>query len=385
MSFPRKQIKANARAALSANYWPIIGYPLLLLIALETAMSVFFTVIMFGIMAVFGISTGLESLMYGEPDVAAIVVGYIIYIVIVALVGLVAMVFQVGELKFYYEFYRGSKADFGTFFTGFKNNGMWRIMGGMFLMGLYIYLWSLLLIIPGIIKTYQYRMFPYLLIDRPDLSIRECFAMTKKMTAGHKGDLFVMDLSFIGWVILSLFTCGLLAIFYVGPYMSLSQAGCYDFLKRVRMGQPGPGNGQPNPGPQQFNPNGNQNFNQGPVFQSATFESQATAQPAQAPEANYAQPVEPAQAPEASYAQPVAPAQAPETSYAQPVAPAQAPETSYAQPVEPAQAPETSYAQPVEPVQAPEASYAQPVEPAQASDTNTTGPIVVDNDDIFDE
>ncbi|SDB40992.1 Uncharacterized membrane protein [Pseudobutyrivibrio sp. YE44] len=400
MSFPRKQIKANARAALSANYWPIVGYPFLLGLLLEAALSVFFTVVIVALLAVVGFSAGLEGLFDGSAGVGFLVGFYIIYMVSIVIICLFMNVITVGELKFYYEFYRGSKGDFGTFFEGFKNHRMWRIIGGMFLMALKLMLWPIpgyilmlvgivmaemdtmwviLAVVGGIlyfagcvmtiIKGYQYRMIPYLLIDRPDLTIKECFKMTKQMTDGYKGALFVMDLSFIGWVLLSLLTCGILIIFYVGPYIHLAEAGCYDFLKRTRMGQPGPRPGQPMPGqpvpgPQQFGqgyvPNGVDNANQGPVFQSASFEPQAPAQN------NFAQPVET-------------------------VAPQQ---PSFEQPVEPVAPQQPSFEQPVETVAPEQPSYEAPVEPAQPEQTfdasspsgeNTYGPKVVENDDIFDE
>lgn len=100
----------------------------------------------------------------------------------------------------------------------------------MFFRDLYTILWSLLLIIPGIIKAYEYRMIPYLLGDNPQLSMEEAFAKSKEMMDGQKWNTFVLDLSFIGWSILCMLTLGILNIFYVGPYVNLTNAALYNSL-----------------------------------------------------------------------------------------------------------------------------------------------------------
>ena len=102
----------------------------------------------------------------------------------------------------------------------------------MFLEGLYIFLWSLLFIIPGIIKTYEYLMVPYILAENPELSTKEVFARSKQMMTGDKWNAFVLQLSFLGWILLSVFTCGILLIFYVGPYSELTYAELYAVLKQ---------------------------------------------------------------------------------------------------------------------------------------------------------
>ncbi len=101
----------------------------------------------------------------------------------------------------------------------------------MFLRDLYTFLWGLLLIIPGIVKSYEYRMIPYILAENPEISTKEAFAKSKAMMAGQKWKAFVLDLSFIGWELLSLFTAGLLHVFYVGPYRDLTNAALYEALE----------------------------------------------------------------------------------------------------------------------------------------------------------
>ena len=95
---------------------------------------------------------------------------------------------------------------------------------------LYTFLWSLLFVIPGIIKSYSYAMTPYILIDRPELSATDAVKESEKMMNGHKMDLFILDLSFIGWILLSMLTCGILLL-YVEPYMQAARAAFYLELK----------------------------------------------------------------------------------------------------------------------------------------------------------
>lgn len=106
---------------------------------------------------------------------------------------------------------------------GFKNNYM-NVVKIMLLINVKIFLWSLLLIIPGIIKSLEYFMVPYILADNPAIPSKEAFALSKKIMDGQKGSLFCLGLSFVGWVLLSIFTFGLLAVFFVTPYACLTMA-----------------------------------------------------------------------------------------------------------------------------------------------------------------
>ena len=100
----------------------------------------------------------------------------------------------------------------------------------LFFRDLYITLWTLLFIIPGIVKSYEYRMMPYLLAENPAMPKEQAFAISKQMMDGQKWDVFVLDLSFLGWNILSIFTMGILSIFYVTPYINMTNAALYESL-----------------------------------------------------------------------------------------------------------------------------------------------------------
>ena len=86
-------------------------------------------------------------------------------------------------------------------FKGFKGNYL-NVVKILFLMDLKTLLWLFLFIVPGVIKAYEYSMIPYLLAENPNLSADETFSLSKQMTTGQKADFFVLDLSFLGWIIL---------------------------------------------------------------------------------------------------------------------------------------------------------------------------------------
>ncbi len=106
-------------------------------------------------------------------------------------------------------------------FTNYLHN-LW----GMLLMYIYIFLWSLLLIVPGIVKTFSYAMTPYILVDNPELSANEAIEMSMKMMQGRKIDLFLLYLSFIGWAILCTITLGI-GYLWLAPYIEVSVAAFY--------------------------------------------------------------------------------------------------------------------------------------------------------------
>lgn len=91
---------------------------------------------------------------------------------------------------------------------------------------LFTMLWSLLLIIPGIIASYSYAMAPYIMTEHPEYSATECIKKSKEMMYGHKFALFCLDFSFIGWAILSAFTFGI-GILFLNPYQAAARAAFY--------------------------------------------------------------------------------------------------------------------------------------------------------------
>ena len=124
---------------------------------------------------------------------------------------------------------RGNKNIVDNMFKlGFKP--YWRSVLGYFLMVVKIYLWMLLLIIPGIIKAFAYALTPYILKDNPELSCLEAIERSRLMMKGNKWRLFVLCLSFIGWFLLCLLTLGI-GFFWFAPYVYTTVAAFYEDVK----------------------------------------------------------------------------------------------------------------------------------------------------------
>lgn len=100
----------------------------------------------------------------------------------------------------------------------------------MFLTDVKIFLFYLLLIVPGIIKTFEYRMVPYIIAENPHMSASEAQRISKEMMMGSKWESFLLDFSFIGWDILSAFTAGLVGLFYSNAYQYSTHAALYEYL-----------------------------------------------------------------------------------------------------------------------------------------------------------
>lgn len=129
----------------------------------------------------------------------------------------------------FYDLLRERKdIEIGCLFDGFKDFG--RIWGTGILVTVYTMLWTLLLVIPGIIKGYSYAMTPYLLKDEPELKYNAAIEKSMRMMSGHKMKLFLLDLSFIGWALLCILTLGI-GLFFLEPYMISARAAFYEDLK----------------------------------------------------------------------------------------------------------------------------------------------------------
>ena len=123
------------------------------------------------------------------------------------------------------------RVKFSMFATGYTEAWGKSILLSFFIW-IFTILWSLLFVIPGIIKYYSYRMAFFILADNPELSAREALKKSEEMMKGRKMDLFVLDLSFIGWLFLVAITFGVASI-YVAPYYGATQANFYKNLKEV--------------------------------------------------------------------------------------------------------------------------------------------------------
>lgn len=148
------------------------------------------------------------------------ILGIAISIVMFCLGSIVSL----GYRKFNLDLVDGTNAEIGSLFSYFKH---WKtaIVANL-LQTLYIFLWSLLCVIPGIIAGYNYAMVPYILADNPNLAPREALQKSKEMMYGHRWQYFLLNLSFIGWSILCIFTCGIGFIWLI-PYINAATAEFY--------------------------------------------------------------------------------------------------------------------------------------------------------------
>lgn len=134
----------------------------------------------------------------------------------------------IGQKKTYLQNAQGEKTGLKYLMAGFSNYGNSILL--YILTSIFTMLWSLLLIIPGIIKMISYSMAPYILAENPEISALEAINLSKRMTDGHKWELFTLYLSFFWWIMLCVITFGV-AVIYVGPYMEATVANFYIQLK----------------------------------------------------------------------------------------------------------------------------------------------------------
>ena len=138
----------------------------------------------------------------------------------------VMMVVSAGFVIFILNTVRRTNAVYGNLLDGFSIAG--RVILLNIVEGLLIFLWSLLLVVPGIIAAYRYRLALYLLIDHPEKSVLQCIRESKEMMRGHKAELFRLDLSMIGWLLLDMFIP--FAAVWTAPYTNTVWVLYYEAL-----------------------------------------------------------------------------------------------------------------------------------------------------------
>lgn len=223
MSWTRAELKIRAKAAVKMYYWKMVLVALILSMIGGGASGV-------GSRSASDNSagSGASSMFEGINMQVAMIAVIIVLVVVVIALALSVFVFNVLEVGCRGFFSRSMTEDpeLGLIADGFTQN-YWNCVKTQFLKSLFIGLWSLLFVIPGVIKAYEYRMVPYLLAEHPEMSSGEIFARSKEMMQGNKWDTFVLDISFVGWVLLSGITLGILYIFWVGPYIAATDAALY--------------------------------------------------------------------------------------------------------------------------------------------------------------
>ena len=214
----RQQVKEQAKQIMKRNYWKMFVVALIAGILSGDYVTVIQTVQDFAPDVVLPsmFSSILSFLSMGS------IVGYLFSIFI-------GNVIVVGKNGYFIKNH-DKNPELGEIFSGFKGNYL-NVVKIMFLMDLKTLLWLFLFIVPGVIKAYEYSMIPYLLAENPNLSASEAFSLSKQMTTGQKADLFVLDLSFLGWIILGALCCGI-GLLFVQPYPEATKAEVYLILKQ---------------------------------------------------------------------------------------------------------------------------------------------------------
>jgi len=227
----RGDLKSRAKQALRANgYW----------IALAVVVIIMILTGLFGGAGGSGRGPSLEYRLDQDDFSRFTRFGWGMFSINPALMGLfgiaaaayaifVAIPLQVGKNRFFLE-HRVRPSTVGTIFWPFMKPSYLNVVKTVFLRGLFIFLWSLLLIIPGILKAYQYILVPYIMAENPDIEWRRALELSRKMTDGCKFDIFVLQISFIGWYLLGLIAL-VIGTLFVAPYAEATMAELYAALR----------------------------------------------------------------------------------------------------------------------------------------------------------
>lgn len=227
----RGELKSNALAVLKQSYW----------LAFLVSIVVLFV----------GGSGGPPSFNFnwnmGDPGsnipfeftpwliAGMILVGFMAFILFFAFRVFLGYPLEVGSRKYFVESQQ-YKFDLNHLGYAFNKSRYLDIVVAMLWKGFLTFLWFLLFIIPGFVALYAYRMVPYILGDNPNLGYQRAVKLSSQMTNGHKIDIFLLDLSFLGWFLL-----GLLALFvgtlFVWPYVNAANGQLYLELRRLALAQ----------------------------------------------------------------------------------------------------------------------------------------------------
>ena len=230
----RKELKAQGKAAFRANYWKCVVVSIIMGMLTGATASVSYNNANQQQVEqqAQGVVNQIQAMTPQQQMGLALAIASGMTLIITISVLLRIFVFnplEVGCFSFFKENVQDAPADFGSIGIGFGNYGHTFVT--LFLRDLFLALWTCLFIIPGFIKSYSYRMVPFILVDEPDLTAMETIQRSKDMMNGHKWNAFILDLSFIGWALLTILTLGLVGIFWYNPYKYNTDAALYLALR----------------------------------------------------------------------------------------------------------------------------------------------------------
>lgn len=214
----RAELKALAKSSLKGNYWKAFWMGLVLMLLSGNGS---------------GGSSGragdkASEYMQHNPDAIIIVIAIIILALAYRL--LIGYSLEIGSRKYFVKLSQFQSSE-GHFSFAFDSSNYKGIIATMLLRDIYSFLWSLLLIIPGIIKGYSYRMVPYILTDNPNMGADNAITLSRNMMNGNKFEAFILDLSFLGWYLLG-FLAFVVGVFFVYPYYYATDAQLYQVLRK---------------------------------------------------------------------------------------------------------------------------------------------------------
>lgn len=218
------ELKRRGREKVFMNYWPAVAVSLVLAIMMTDINNYFIHGKRIVWVSVLWTNLLIPSDMM--TSIWKIVVRDVLYIFIFSVI-------EVGGAAFFIR-NREERAKAGLVFSGFREGKYKKYVKCMFFVKLELFFWTLMLVIPGIIKAYAFRLVPYILAENPDMKYDEVLFISEDMMRGQKWRAFLLDVSFLGWKVLAVLTFGVLGIFFVGPYIEAADAELYGELKAMR-------------------------------------------------------------------------------------------------------------------------------------------------------
>ncbi|WP_332238022.1 DUF975 family protein [Sporolactobacillus sp. KGMB 08714] len=213
------EIKKKARKSLK-DYWAVAALLTFLTALIVIGAPYFFEIALCG-----GVSNWINNWAMTNQTPASVQLIELVY-------SLVLTPFTFSVCWFYLSLVRSEHPQlYGVFSVYTDTNRSLRLIWASVVMEVYVILWSLLFIIPGIIKGLSYSQTVFILRDHPEYSVSEAITESRRMMDGHKWELFLLNLSFIGWMILSVFLTAFIGLLWVIPYVLASVAEFYDELR----------------------------------------------------------------------------------------------------------------------------------------------------------
>ncbi len=226
----REELKSRAKSVLVNNYWKSFLISIVIVIASVNGDEVNYRINEHRASSrgfLRHVIDEITSYSLDNKEIFVIIMGLVLAMLAFRI--LIGFSLEVGGRKYFIQSARlmDSKNCFSFAFDGQNYS---HIVGTMIRKAIYNALWTLLLIIPGIIKYYEYRMVPYILADNPIIGSKDAIKLSRDMTEGHKFDIFILDLSFIGWFLLGALALGV-GILFVNPYVFATEAELYLVLR----------------------------------------------------------------------------------------------------------------------------------------------------------